>query len=146
MLVHVGGGRVGGGVKGRAEMWQEGEGEQVRQGKCMQPRRGTIIPATPPFFFFFKVQHEALSAIYAREKAAGFFPAAQRRGGGQQQKHTLRAHEWCHGEGEASSYLVRESVSGAGWWWACLSAPLGRNKVNSSHFQSLRGSPSKTMR
>lgn len=49
MLVHVG--RIG--VKGGAE--QQGEGEQVRQGKCMQPRKEKNVPVTP-----FKVHREAL--------------------------------------------------------------------------------------
>lgn len=40
--------------------------------------------------------------------------------------------------GPTRSYLVRESVLEAEWLWVCLIAPLGHNKVNFSHFQSLQ--------
>lgn len=45
---------------------------------------------------------------------------------------------WVMWWGHEESYLAHENVLGAGWWWVCLTAPLGHNKVNSCHFQSLQ--------
>lgn len=81
----------------------------------MQPRKEKITPVTPP-----KVQR---GDLHRRKDCCIFSPA-------EREKKTREREDW--------SYLVRGSVWEAGWWWVCLTAPLGRNKVNSSHFQSLQ--------
>lgn len=72
----------------------------------------------------------SLSHLHPRKDGCIFSPARREREKEPPQVVSREEEFW--------SYLVRESVLEAGWWWVCLTAPLGRNKVNSSHSRSLQ--------
>lgn len=127
MLVHVRG-VGGGGSEWRGERRCSSKGRENKSDKA-----GACRPEKKRLFLWplFKVLHKALWAIYAREKIVAFLSSRER-------EREKNYHKWCYERGGGvCSYLVRESVLEAGWWWVCLTAPLGRNKVNSSHSQSL---------
>lgn len=81
-----------------------------------------------PFLFFPTTQND-LSESCTFVATDSFFPTEQN-----QNPWGYWVMRW----GDEESYLAHENVLGAGWWWVCLTAPLGHNKVNSCHFQSLQ--------